>query len=158
MLNKLKDFYRRNRVYSILMIVSIICIISILVGVILYFLGQTSKDKYGNRLDGIEKIKISEKKQDELENKISENELVNKTTIDVRGKLIYIDFVLESGKHTDAEAIAQSILEMFSEDERNYYDIQFIVENLNKEEEENFPIMGYIKKGNSLVKWTNYIQ
>ena len=158
MLNKLKDFYRRNRVYSILMIVSIICIISILVGVVLYFLGQTSKDKYGNRLEGLEKVKISEKKYKELESKITEKELVNKTTIDIKGKLIYIDFVLEGGKHTDAESIAQSILELFTEDEKKYYDIQFIVENLNKEEEDNFPIMGYIKKGNSVIKWTNYVQ
>lgn len=158
MIKKLRDFYRRNRVYSILMMVSIICIIAIMVGVVFYFLGQTSKDKYGNRLAGLEKIKISEKKEKELESKISENELVNKTTIDIKGKLIYVDFVLENGKHADAEAIAQSALELFDEKERAFYDIQFIVENLNKEEEENFPIMGYIKKGNSVIKWTNYVQ
>ena len=158
MFKKLKDFYGRNRVYSILMIVSIICIIAILMGVVLYFFNQTSKDKYGNRLNGIEKIKINEKKSKELESKITENELVNKTTIDIKGRLIYIDFVLDSGKHSDAEAIAQAILELFSEEERKFYDIQFIVENLNKEEEENFPVMGYIKKGDSVIKWTNYVQ
>lgn len=158
MIKKLRDFYRRNRVYSILMIVSIICIIAIMVGVVFYFLGQTSKDKYGNRLVGLDKIKISEKKSNELETKITENELVNKTTIDIKGKLIYIDIILENGKHADAESIAQSVLELFDEKEKSFYDIQFIVENLNKEEEENFPIMGYIKKGNSVIKWTNYVQ
>ena len=45
-----KEFYRRNRVYSILMLVSLVCIVSILVGVIVYFVGQTTKDKYGNRI------------------------------------------------------------------------------------------------------------
>ena len=158
MFKKLKDFYGRNRVYSILMIVSIICIIAIMIGVIFYFFNQTSKDKYGNRLNGIEKIKINDKKSKELESKITENELVSKTTIDIKGKLIYVDFVLENGKHSDAEAIAQSALELFSEDERKFYDIQFIVENSNKEEEENFPIMGYIKNGDSVIKWTNYVQ
>ena len=51
MLKKFKEFYKRNRVYSILMLISLVCIVSILVGVIVYFIGQTSKDKYGNRLD-----------------------------------------------------------------------------------------------------------
>ena len=34
--------------------------------------------------------------------------------------------------------------------------VKYIVENLDKEVEENFPIMGYIKAGNSIIKWTNY--
>ena len=66
-----KEFYRRNRVYSILMLVSLVCIVSILVGVIVYFVGQTTKDKYGNRLDGIDNVKITDTKKSEVENKIS---------------------------------------------------------------------------------------
>ena len=158
MIDKLKDFYKRNRVYSILMIVSIICVVAILIGVIFYFLGQTSKEKYGNRLEGLEKIKISEKNQKELEKKSSENELVNKTEINIKGRLIYINIEMNSGNHEDAEAISQSIYDLFSEKEKSNYDIQFIVDNKNKEEKDNFPIMGYIKKGNSSIKWTNYVQ
>ena len=157
MFKKLVSFYKRNRVYSLLMLVSIICVIAIMVGVILYFLGQTSKDKYGNRLEGIEKIKITDKKIKKLEKTITEGELVSDTSINIKGRLIYIDIELKSGKHTDAETIAQSTLELFSEKEKNFYDIQFIIENLSKEEDENFPIMGYIKKGNSIIKWTNYV-
>ena len=158
MFKKLKDFYKKNRVYSILMIVSILCIVAIMVGVLVYFIGQTSKDKYGNRLEGLDEIKISSKKQDKFEKDITENELVNKTEIDIKGKLIYINIELNSGKHTDAEALSQTVLEMFSEEEKAFYDIQFIITNLNKEEEDNFPIMGYIKKSETLIKWTKYVQ
>ena len=157
MLKKLKDFYKRNRVYSILMIISILCVIAIITGVIIYFLGQTSKDKYGNRLDGIKEVKISDKKQEELEKSITENELVKSTDIDIKGKLIYINIVLETGKHSDSEALAISILDLFSEEEKTFYDIQYIIENEDKAIEENFPVMGYIKKGNSVIKWTNYV-
>ena len=158
MLKKFKEFYKRNRVYSILMLISLVCIVSILVGVIVYFIGQTSKDKYGNRLDGIESVQIKKDKISEIENKITENELVSSTNIDIRGKLIYVDIVLKTGKHTDSESIAQASLELFTKEEKEFYDIQYIVENSDKEITENFPVMGYIKAGNSVIKWTNYVQ
>lgn len=158
MLKKLKSFYKNNRVYSILMIISIICIVAILVGVLLYFLGQTSKDKYGNRLDGIESVQINNDRITEIEKKITENELVKSTEMDIRGKLIYVTIILSSGTHTDSESIAQTSLELFSEEEKAFYDIQYIVDNKDDSTEENFPIMGYIKAGNSVIKWTNYVQ
>ena len=158
MFKKLKSFYKNNRVYSILMIISIICIVAILVGVVLYFLGQTSKDKYGNRLEGIEKIEIKESKLNDIEKKITENELVKSTDAVIRGKLVYITITLNTGTHADAESIAQSSLELFNEKEKAFYDIQYIVENNDKNIKENFPVMGYIKAGNSVIKWTNYVQ
>ena len=158
MFKKLKDFYKKNRVYSILMIVSILCIVAIMVGVLVYFIGQTSKDKYGNRLEGLDKIKISNKKEKTISNIIKKNELVNSVDIDIKGKLIYIDIELKSGKHTDAESICQSLLDNFSEKEKSFYDIQFIVSNLNKDEEDNFPIMGYMRKNSLIIKWTKYVQ
>ena len=156
MFKKIGSFYKNNRVYSILMIISTICIVSILVGVILYFVGQTNKDKYGNRLDGIENVKIQESKKNEIEKKISENELVKETNINIKGKLIYITITLNTGKHSDSEAIAQSSLELFTEEEKSFYDIQYIIKNEDKEIKENFPVMGFIKAGNSVIKWTNY--
>ena len=158
MFKKLKSFYKNNRVYSILMIISIICIVAILVGVVLYFLGQTSKDKYGNRLEGIEKVEIKESKLNDIEKKITENELVKSTDAVIRGKLVYITITLNTGTHADAESIAQSSLELFSEEEKAFYDIQYIVDNKDEKIEENFPVMGYIKAGNSVIKWTNYVQ
>ena len=155
MFKKLKSFYKNNRVYSILMLISLICIIAILIGVIVYFFGQTSKDIYGNRLDGIEKVKISDKKIKEYKEVIESNEKVTDVEIDIKGKLVYIIITMTNGTHADAEAISQSSLASFSEKERKFYDIQYIVDN-KEETEENFPIMGYIKAGNSVIKWTNY--
>lgn len=158
MFKKLKSFYKNNRVYSILMIISIICIVAILVGVVLYFLGQTSKDKYGNRLDGIESVEIKDDKITEIEKKITEKELVKSAEVVIKGKLIYVTIVLKNGTHVDGESIAQSSLELFSEEEKVFYDIQYIVDNEDESTEENFPVMGYIKAGNSVIKWTNYVQ
>jgi len=157
MFKKLKDFYKRNRVYSILMIISIICVVAIVVGVILYFVNQTNKDKYGNRLDGIESVLIKEDKLKGIEKKIAEDELVKEVNVDVKGKLIYIIISLKTGTHADSERIAQASLEMFSEEEKAFYDIHYTVVNLDKEIKENFPVMGSITAGNSVIKWTNYV-
>ena len=157
MFEKMRDFYKRNRVYSILMIVSIMCVIAIGVGVLLYFFGQTSKDKYGSRLETIENSKFSSERVEIIKTGISENELVESVDINIKGKLIYIDILLKSGKHTDAEAIAQASFEAFSEEEKKLYDLQYIISSNDVETKENFPIMGYVKSGSMNIRWTNYV-
>ena len=156
MFRKIREFYKRNRIYSILMIISTLCVVSIAVGVVLYFVGQTNKDKYGNRLEGIENVSISDKKLDDIETKIKEDELVKEVNINTSGKLIYVLITLNTGIHADSESISQSSLELFDEKIKNYYDIQYIVSNEDKTIPDNFPVMGYLKSGNSVIKWTNY--
>lgn len=156
MLKKLKAFYKKNRVYSILMLISITCIVAILVGVLVYFFSQTSKDVYGNRLEGIEDVKITDSKKDEIIKNIEASEKVREVDFDIRGRLVYIIISLKEGSHADAEAIAQASLEVFGEEIKVYYDIQYIIEN-DAETEENFPTMGYLKAGKTVIKWTNYV-
>ena len=68
-MKKLKGFYQNNRIYCILMIVSIVCIILIASAFVYYFIEQTRTDVYGKRLYGIESVKISDDKQKEIEEK-----------------------------------------------------------------------------------------
>lgn len=156
MFKKIRDFYRNNRVYSILMLISTICIVSIITGVILYFLGQTNKDKYGNRLEGIENVEFKTESINTIKDSFLTNELVDSVDIEVKGKLIYVSIILKSGKHSDSESLVQSSLELFSDEVKSFYDIQFIVDNKDKEVTDNFPVMGYMSAGASVVKWTNY--
>ena len=70
-----KGFYKNNRVYVILMIVSIICLVSIFVGVIVYFAKQNSENPYGDRLSRIEGKLIEKERLTELEGFIKENKV-----------------------------------------------------------------------------------
>ena len=151
-----KGFYKENRVYVILMIVSIVCIISVILGVIIYFVGQSTKDVYGNRLDGIEKVEIKDDKMTELENSIKENELVEKVNVSVKGKILYIVVHLTKGLPTDAENIAVKALEKLSEEEKAFYDLQFIFDSEEDSETNVFPIMGYKNAKNTTISWTKY--
>ena len=151
-----KGFYENNRVYVILMIVSIICILIAVIGTCLYFVGQSTTDVYGNRLEGIDKVKIKDDRITEIEGSIKENELVDSAKIDIHGKLIYLVIKIKDGVPTDAENIAIKTLEKFSDDEKNFYDMQFIFDSLSEKDDNVFPIMGYKKASNSNISWTKY--
>ena len=73
-MKKLKGFYQNNRIYCILMLVSIFCIILIGVAFLVYFIDQTKNSEYGKRLYGIESVEITKDKQNEIVNKIKEND------------------------------------------------------------------------------------
>lgn len=152
----LKGFYKNNRVYVILMVVSIVCILSVLIGVVLYFVGQSSKDPYGNRLEGIETVELSEDRLTELENVIKENELVSKVNANIQGKIIYIVVTLSDGTPTDSENISVKAMEKLSEEEKAFYDIQFIFNSTSDKDDNVFPIMGYKKSSNTAISWTKY--
>ena len=51
---KLRAFYKNNRIYCILIMISLACLLLLGIGVIFYFIGQATSSSYGNRLDNIE--------------------------------------------------------------------------------------------------------
>lgn len=150
-MNKLKRFYRNNRIYCILMGISVFCIALICVIAVMYFVNQTQKSNYGNRLNGIESVYISDEHKDEVIKEINDNGKISKVSINVKGKIIYINVYLEDGKPSDAQALAIKALGVFSDDEKDYYDINF---SFVKEGDSGFTIMGYKKSDATIISWT----
>lgn len=155
-MKKLKGFYENNRIYCILMIVAIICLACIAIFLLTTFLGQSKNNVYGNRLNGIESLKITNEKKDELNSFITEQEIVEKCSINIKGKIIYLNIYLKDGKIDEAQSLAIKILEKFTEDEKDFYDINytFAKENEENSEESVFPIMGYKKSDSTIISWT----
>ena len=151
-----KGFYKNNRVYVILMVVSLICLISILVGIVVYFAKQSSQNPYGDRLTRIENKEIKEDRLTELENVIKENELVKNAKVTVKGARINFLITLDKGVPTDAENIAVKLLEKLCEDEKNLYDLMFQFDSISEGDDNVFPIEGYKKYSSSTISWTKY--
>jgi len=106
---------------------------------------------YGNRLKGIEKVKISE----ETKNKVKESMQENTTSVEVRlaGKIIYIIAKVKEGTTLEtAKAMGAKTLECFSEEEKAFYDIQVMIDS--EAETNQFPIIGYKHHTKSELKWT----
>ena len=153
-MEKIKDFIKNNKGLSMLILLGIILLIIIII-ILVEFLKERGNSEYGTRLDGIDKVKISEKKLKEIENTIKENEQVEKTNIRIQGKIVYINITYKTDTELDtAKEIANSVLEEFEEEELKYYDFScFLVEQDDKNEEtEEFKVTG--NKHNKLESFT----
>lgn len=150
-MKKLKKFYRNNRIYCILMAISMFCLALIAALFVIYFLNQTKNDVYGNRLNGIESVLIGDEDKSLLLGVIDESSLVKKSSINVKGKIIYVNVKLSEGKRDDAESIAVKVLNALDEDKKEVYDVNF---SFDKDDDESFPIMGYKKSDATIISWT----
>lgn len=153
----MKNFYKENRVFSILMFIALFCLTIIVLFMVIYFFKGQGTNKYGDRLDGIKIVKISDSKLKEIETKLLSEKNISKTKIDIEGKIVYIVFYLKA-EGISAEGINASLkaLDYYSEEEKKYYDFQFIIEKEAKSETELFPIMGSKNSTSANVVWTKY--
>lgn len=155
-MGKLKGFYRNNRVFVILMGIATVCLAIILVVLLITFTGQRGGNHWGNRLAGIENHPIADTRLREIETTLSEIEIVDRASLRIVGRIIYINVFLNDGRPSDAQEIAMDSLEFFSEDEQSFYDIHFAFAKVGEVEDSEFPIMGSLKSSNRTITWTNF--
>jgi len=132
MIKKILGLIKRHIVLFILSVIAFIALIIMIVA----FLKMTinNSGKYGDRLDGIDKVKISKSTLSDISDKIKENTEVEKSNVRVQGKIVYIDITFNGETSLDrAKEIATVVLDEFDDDEKGFYDIEFILEQ-NAEE------------------------
>lgn len=148
---RISRFYRNNRIYCILMLISLACILTVVTALILYFIGQTRTNPYGNRLADIESHVVTEdtKKAEEI---IQGFENYVKETIRVRGKVVYIDiYVKPETSLEEMKNCGVKVLEGFSQENLSYYDLQFGIHR-----EGYKALYGSKSTSNSTVTWAKY--
>ena len=155
-MKRIKKFYNEHRVFTILMSIVIVCMIVIATVLFQCFYVGNSKDKYGNRLEGIENVRISDDRLSEFESKLITEKIVKGASIKVTGKIIYIDMSFEENVDlVEAESIALKSLENFSEEEQAYYDFNFTLKQDKTATSDGFLISGAKNNnGNGLI-WNN---
>lgn len=152
-IKKLKNSWNQNRVLFVLTTILIVCIILILMVVIDYFLG-TSKDKYGDRLEGIKNVEVS--RISELESKIKEDEKIADCNIRQIGKIIYINIKFTNEiTLVEAEGKALNTVELFSEEELKFYDLNYSLTQDATESSAGFSIMGAKNINGTGLVWNN---
>ena len=151
----MKKFWRQYRIFIILMGIVLICMI--VMGIILALLFfKSGKDKYGDRLDGIKKVKVTDKIKDQVISETDKDEKVTKTKIDVSGKTIYVTIYLENVSTViEAQGKVVNALNTFPDEIKKKYDIQFILLQEKTDKVPEIKIMGCQNVlGNGLV-WNN---
>lgn len=127
MKEKLKRFAKENKVFAVILGIAVLFILIFIIMLISILIGG-GNDPYGDRLDGIEKVEISKKKLTNIESTINENDQVKKSNVRIQGKIVYVTIDYINGVNLDkAKEIANSVLDEFSDDEKDFYDFEFLL-------------------------------
>lgn len=150
-MKKLKAFYKNNRIYCILMLVSLFCFILMGSSVVIYFVHQASSDKYGARLEDIDAYPVNSELA-KLETFYKESDGVEKASVRLQGKIIYVRVEVDA-KMTidDMQNIATESLNELTEEQKSYYDLQF---TFNRDGLP--PYSGSKASSRTVITWSNY--
>ena len=143
------NFIKRNKK---LLVVITVFLVALVAGIqlknILYPSGGAI---YGNRLDGIEEVKLAKDLDKQIQEKLKE--LVSKVEVRTSGRIINITLIVNPDISSSvAKDNSKKIFELFAEKQLNYYDIQVF---LKKETDAtDFPIIGYKHQNKDGFTWT----
>ena len=152
----MKKMYNENRTLFIILMIALVCILISFILLFKYFYFGNGQSKYGDRLQGIETVEINNNRIDEIKNNISQDPIVSSINIDIIGKIIYTKIIFnESATLVEAESVAVKSLELFTDDEKNYYDFEFTLYQDSTEQKEGFRIMGAKNVNGSNLVWNN---
>lgn len=152
-MEKIKKWINKNKGLAILLLLTIIFVIILLIIFIELLIGGSS-NKYGNRLDGIDKVKISNETYESVKKEVEDTELVEKVETRLQGKIVYTTIELKDGITVEkAKEIAVNTLDNYSEDELKYYDFSFFLKW--KGEEKDTVITGNKHHNLDTITWTN---
>lgn len=146
------NFVKKNKKMCLISLILLIFII-VLFMILKLFGVDYSKSEYGDRLKGINNVKISSKTAKKIESEMESLSEVKECDYRLQGRLVYINLTFNSDVSVDsAREISNKVLDYFNEDEKTYYDIQFILTNENKDSE-GYPEMGSKHKTSESIVW-----
>ena len=126
---------KKRRKIKIGYIFALVVIVAVIGVSIFLILPGTGSSKYGDRLEGIEKVSFNKKDQTKITDKIESNENVTKASLDIKGKIIYIIYNVKSELSLDdSKKIAEESLDAISDEVKSYYDIQYIITKKDEKE------------------------
>jgi lipopolysaccharide export LptBFGC system permease protein LptF len=152
-LGKLKELILKHKLLAIISFLALLLLL--LLAFMVLWMTIASTNSYGSRLDGIEDVEISKNTLSDVSKKIEEYDEVSTAAVRIQGKIIYFTIHYNKGTSKDkAKEIASTTTEEFSDEEKKFYDLEYVLieDKGEDDEEETFVITG--TKHNSLEKIT----
>ncbi len=113
---------------------------------------NAGKALYGDRLDGIEKVEITDSQLKKVKTALKDQPIVD-ATARVSGKTVEIIITVDAEVSLDvAKDIGAKAIEPFKKNQKEYYDFQIFV--TKEKESEEFPIIGYRHHKLDKITWT----
>lgn len=152
----IKAFYQNNRVFVILMSIVLVCVVIMAICLVSYFYGSKDSSVYGERLDGIDSVKIEESRQSDIESKLNSDALIASSDIMVTGKIVYVKIEFENtASLVEAQSKALELLDEFSDEEKKFYDFHFTLEQEKSDASKGFIISGAKNVNGTNLVWNN---
>ena len=112
-----------------------------------------SKNKYGDRLNGIENYPISDQSFIDMKESFTKNENVIDFSYNIQGRIVKIFVkVKKDTKVEDAENLSDIITKNLTEEQLKFYDILYYIRC--EEDNELYPIVGSRHKTSEIFSWT----
>lgn len=154
-MNKIKKLWEQNRVLFVLFVIILVCLILILGVFLKYFFGAASSS-YGDRLDGINEVEVTDELKTNFISSLQSDELVEKASMNTKGKIIYITINFKDGVSlVEAQSKALASLQTFEEKYLNFYDFQYTLKGNKTENSNGFLIMGARNVNGTGLIWNN---
>lgn len=148
----MKNFIKNNKVAVVAFIICVIFVILVF-AVKLTFFPNEGTAIYGDRLDGIEEVEITDKQQEDIIKSLEDKDEVKEVSCDVKGRTLNVLITVNDDVELDpAKALTSSITDNLEEDQTSYYDIQVFISKDN--DDIRFPIIGYKHQNKDGFSWT----
>lgn len=146
------NFIRKNK-FVIIAIGIFLILVFVIFQIANIFFPEGGEALYGDRLDGIEEVELTDKKLESIASSIEEDAAVKNAKVSVAGKIVEVIITVQDDTSTDtAKGLNTKVLESLDDDEKKFYDIQIF---LTKETDANdFPIIGYKHHSKDSFSWT----
>ena len=124
-------YIRRHKLATFIILVYII-VVGFAYFLYKLFIGSSGLPVYGDRLDGIENVPITEEQINKIEENMKEVDFVLKVTKPyLNGKILKVIITVSDLAGLDpAKKLSSKITEVLTEDQLNFYDIEFYVKKL----------------------------
>lgn len=138
LINELKDSK-----YTVIAIIGFLCFIVLIAIVYNLVMPSTGEPVYGNRLDGIESVKITDSDLRELEEKFEKNTNVELAKVSISGKTVNAIITVSSKMSVNnAKKLSKVLTDELDKDQIDFYDLQIFIKS-EDEKNKKFPIIGY---------------
>ena len=146
------NFIKNNKVTVVAFIICVIFVILVFALKLTFFPNEGTAI-YGDRLDGIEEVEITDKQQEDIIKSLEEKDEVKNADTDIKGRTLNVLITVNDDVELDpAKALTSSVIDNLEEDQTSYYDIQVFISKDN--DDTRFPIIGYKHQNKDGFSWT----
>mgnify|MGYP001851549633 FL=1 len=146
------SFIRKNK-FVIIAIGVFLILVVLVFQIATMFFPEEGTALYGDRLDGIEEVELSNSKLTKIESNLKSDGAVKEADVSVAGKIVEVIITVQDDTSVDtAKALNTKVLDSLSNKEKKFYDIQVFVKK--DSEATDFPIIGYKHHAKDTFSWT----